>query len=86
MREETADRVRQLYHYRRRRFSARFDDGRTESDGIEARSEDYQRLVREILDAQRATCSASSATRADQRRRHAAIERELDLEDSRLEI
>jgi len=86
VREDTAERVRRLYVYRRRRFSARFDDDGSESDGIEARSEDYQRLVREILDAQRAILIG---LRDEGRINDAVmrtIERELDLEDSRLEI
>ncbi|HYH62162.1 MAG TPA: Na+/H+ antiporter, partial [Solirubrobacterales bacterium] len=86
VREDTADRVRRLYVYRQRRFSARFADDGSESDGIEARSEDYQRLVREILDAQRAVLIG---LRDEGRINDAVmrtIERELDLEDSRLEI
>ena len=52
VREDTAERVRGVYRYRQRRFGARFDvDG--DVDGIEDRSEAYQRLVRELLDAQR---------------------------------
>jgi CPA1 family monovalent cation:H+ antiporter len=86
VRDETAERVRQLYDYRRRRFTARFDEDGTESDGIEERSENYQRLVRELLDVQRATLVQlrnEGVINDDIMRR---IERELDLEDSRLEI
>ena len=86
VRDETAERVRQLYDYRRRRFTARFDEDGTESDGIEERSENYQRLVRELLDVQRATLIRlrnEGVINDDIMRR---IERELDLEDSRLEI
>ena len=95
VREETAERVRQLYDYRRRRFSARFDEDGTESDGIEERSEDYQRLVREILDAQRAvliglrneggstttSCGASSASSTSRTRawRSEVDEREQEI-------
>lgn len=85
VREDTAERVRNLYDYRRRRFSARFEeDG--DSDGFESRAEDYQRLVRELLVVQRSTLiemrNAGKINDDIQRR----IERELDLEDSRLEI
>jgi CPA1 family monovalent cation:H+ antiporter len=86
VRDETAERVRQLYDYRRRRFTARFDEDGTESDGIEERSENYQRLVRELLDVQRSTLIQlrnDGFINDDIMRR---IERELDLEDSRLEI
>ena len=85
VREDTADRVRRSYDYRRRRFSARFeDDGDPAS--FEERSEAYQRLLRELLEAQRAILvdlrDAGRINDEIMRR----IERELDLEDSRLEI
>ena len=48
VREDTAERVRRLYDYRRRRFTARFEEDGTESDGIEERAGDYQRLLREL--------------------------------------
>jgi CPA1 family monovalent cation:H+ antiporter len=85
VREETADRVRQLYDYRRRRFASRFDD-EADSDGFEERAEAYQRLLRELLDAQRAILidlrDAGRINDEIMRR----IERELDYEDARLEI
>ncbi len=85
VREDTAERVRGVYRYRQRRFGARFDvDG--DVDGIEDRSEAYQRLVRELLDAQRAVLVEmrdSGKINDDVLRR---IQRELDHEDSRLEI
>ena len=85
VREDTADRVRRSYEYRRRRFSARFDDD-ANPDEYEERSENYQRLIRELLEAQRATIQAlwSAGKINDEVLRR--IERELDLEDSRLEI
>jgi monovalent cation/hydrogen antiporter len=50
--EDTAGRLRGLYDFRVRRYGERFDDG---SDGSnEARSLSYQRLRRELLDAERA--------------------------------
>ena len=84
VRPETADRLRGLYTFRRTRFQARYD---VEDDGaIEQQSQAYQRLRRELLEAERA---AIVALRRDGRisddvmRR---VERDLDLEDSRLEI
>jgi CPA1 family monovalent cation:H+ antiporter len=84
VRPETADRMRGLYNFRRSRFQARFDG---EDDGsIERQSTDFQRLRRELLEAERA---AIVGLRRDGRisdevmRR---VERDLDLEDSRLEI
>ena len=86
VRDETAERVAGLYRYRLRRFSARFGDG--EGDGVdyESRSESYQRLTRELLQAQRMKLieMRDSGQINDEVLR--IIERELDLEDSRLEI
>jgi CPA1 family monovalent cation:H+ antiporter len=49
--EDTAGRLRGLYNFRVRRFGERFDDG---SDGShEEQSLSYQRLRRELLDAER---------------------------------
>jgi Na+/H+ antiporter len=84
VRPETAERLRGLYGFRRSRFQARFDS----ADGgeIEQQSQDFQRLRRELLEAERA---AVVGLRRDGRisdevmRR---VERDLDLEDSRLEI
>ena len=84
VRPETAERLRGLYDFRRSRFLARFDG---EDDGaIERRSADYQRLRRELLEAERA---AVVGLRRDGRisdevmRR---VERDLDLEDARLDL
>ena len=82
VRDDTAERVRGLYTFRRNRFAARFDEA---DDGtIEGRSIDYMRLVRELLDAERrlldelrrdGTISEEAAQR---------VARDLDLEDLRL--
>jgi monovalent cation/hydrogen antiporter len=84
VRPETAERLRGLYDFRRSRFQARFDG---EDDGaIERQSADFQRLRRELLEAERA---AVVGLRRDGRisddvmRR---IERDLDLEDTRLDM
>jgi NhaP-type Na+/H+ or K+/H+ antiporter len=90
--DDTADRVSAAYRYRQRRFSARSPDGSfdggLDGDGVdyEARSAAYQRLVRDLLDTQRAALIElrdRGEINDDVLRR---IERELDLEDSRLEI
>ena len=84
VREETADRMRALYEFRIRRFKARFDD---EDDGaIEEGSLSYQRLRRMILDAERGEVYRlrREGTIDDQTMHR--IERDLDLEDARLEI
>jgi CPA1 family monovalent cation:H+ antiporter len=86
-RDETIERVRALYRFRKRRFAARAGklDG-ADSDGIEDRSLAYQRLMHEIYAAQR-----SELVRLRNQRRISAevmrrVERELDLEESRLEV
>ena len=78
----------QLYRFRNRRLTQRAGevDGDQEEDDLDERSVTYQRMVREVLDAQR--------RRVVQLRNEGLIsdevmhvlERELDLEDQRLEI
>jgi CPA1 family monovalent cation:H+ antiporter len=84
VRLETAERLRGLYSFRRDRFRSRFDP---ESDGeIEAQSADYQRLRRELLDAERQAVRElrrSGRIDDDVMRR---VFRDLDLEDARLDI
>jgi monovalent cation/hydrogen antiporter len=83
VREETAERVRGLYNYRRGRFSARFDG---DEDGIEERSAAYQRLMRELLRAQRRVLiELRNEGKIGDEAMH-RIERDLDLEETRLEI
>ncbi len=90
--EDTVERVSGSYRYRQRRFTARVPDGDfdggIDGDGIdyETRSVAYQRLQRALLDAQRETLIElrdRGEINDDVMRR---IERELDLEDARLEI
>jgi len=108
-RDDSIERMRGLYEYRKRRLAARA--GKGEDDGYEDRSVAYQTLVREVLEAQRADGenyehrargyqkmirSVLDAQRAELvRLRNAGeisnevmhrLERELDLEDQRLEI
>jgi monovalent cation/hydrogen antiporter len=84
VREDTAERVRGLYNYRRTRFSARFDGD--DHDGLEERSAAYQRLMRDLLRAQRTTLiRLRNEGRIGDEVMH-RIERDLDLEESRLEI
>ena len=81
---DTVERMTALYDYRRRRLKARA--GKIEDDGYEDRSYAYQRIVREVLEAQR---SAVVALRNDGTISNDVmhrLERELDLEDERLEI
>jgi CPA1 family monovalent cation:H+ antiporter len=84
VREDTLERMRGLYNFRRSRFAARFDG---EDDGlIEERSQAYQRLRRELLDAER---QAVVALRREGRINDEVmnrIQRDLDLEDARLDV
>jgi Na+/H+ antiporter len=84
VREDTAERVRGLYNYRRSRFAARYHGA--DEDGLEERSAAYQRLMRDLLSAQRATLiQLRNEGRISDEVMH-RIERDLDLEESRLEM
>jgi monovalent cation/hydrogen antiporter len=84
VREDTAERLRGLYGFRKNRFTSRFDEN---SDGqIEERSQSYQRLRRELLEAERSAIvdlRREGTISSDVERR---LQRDLDLEDARLEI
>ncbi len=83
VREDTAERVRGLYNYRRNRFASRFDG---DPDGVEERSSAYQRLMVELLAAQRrALVRLRDEGKIADEAMH-RIERDLDLEESRLEV
>jgi CPA1 family monovalent cation:H+ antiporter len=84
VRDDTADRVRASYEFRIRRFSARFDE---DDDGaIDERSYNYQRLRRELLEAERAeVIRLRNQGKINDDIMH-RIERDLDLEDTRLEV
>jgi CPA1 family monovalent cation:H+ antiporter len=84
VRPDTAERVRGGYDFRRNRFSAWLDGG--DDGSIEARSRDFQRLRRELLNAERSAVHElrRSGEISDEIARR--VERDLDLEDARLEI
>jgi hypothetical protein len=84
VREETLDRMRGLYDYRRQRFQARFD-GSDDHGRYEERSADYQRFRRELLEAERATVVDLRRKGVIDDETMRRVERDLDLEDSRLE-
>jgi Na+/H+ antiporter len=81
---DTAERVRGLYTFRNNRFRARLDDG---DDGeIEERSLAYQRLRRQLLEAERgAVLALRNEGRISEEVMH-RVQRDLDLEDSRLDV
>ena len=82
----TADRVRNLYEYRQRRFRSQVGDPDHDDDeDYEARSDGYRRFMGEVLAAQRRRLRAlrDEGEITDEVRR--TIERDLDLEQTRLD-
>jgi CPA1 family monovalent cation:H+ antiporter len=81
--DETAERLRGLYRFRIDRFSSRIDP---EGDGkIEKQSLKYQRLRRELLEAERHAVVEMRNTGEISDEVMRRIERDLDLEVSRLD-
>ena len=84
VRDDTAERMRGLYDFRRNRFRARLDGA--DEDGVEERSQAYQRLRRELLDAERGAMlelRREGIIGDDVMQR---VQRDLDLEDQRLDV
>jgi len=87
VREDTAERMRGLYDYRRRRFAARL--GVAEEDGsvedYEERSSVFKQFQREVLSAEREELvRLRNEGKINDEVMH-RVERDLDLEESRLE-
>jgi monovalent cation/hydrogen antiporter len=83
-REDTIERMRGLYNYRKRRFAARI--GKIEDDGYEDRSLAYQQVIQSVLAAQREAL-VDLRNRGDVSNEVMnRVIRELDLEETRLEI
>jgi CPA1 family monovalent cation:H+ antiporter len=83
-RDETVQRMRNMYEYRKRRLAARA--GKIEDDGYEDQSLAYQQMVQLVLQAQR---EALLRLRSEGKLSNEVMNRivhELDLEESRLEI
>jgi monovalent cation/hydrogen antiporter len=83
-REDTLERMRAMYDYRKRRFAARA--GKIEDDGYEDRSLAYQHTVQLVLGAQRDALVRMRNEGEISNETMNQIIRELDLEESRLEI
>ena len=85
--DETAERMRGLYDYRRRRFAARAEGPDGDGDGVklEQRSATYQRLRGELLSAERGALVALRGRGHISDEVMRRVERDLDLEESRLE-
>ena len=69
-----------------RRLAARAGEGEEDGDGIEDRSLKYQKMVREVLEAQRAELVRLRNEGEISNEVMHRLERELDLEEERLEI
>jgi monovalent cation/hydrogen antiporter len=84
VREDTAERTRGAYRFRTNRFSARYHG--TDDDGVEERSQQYQRLRRELLEAERQAVlrlrNEGTITEDVMQR----VQRDIDLEDLRLDL
>jgi CPA1 family monovalent cation:H+ antiporter len=84
-RDGTVERVRRLYEFRQRRFKIRA--GKIEDeDGVEEGSLLYQRMMHEIYAAQRQALLELRNSRQISSEVMRRVERELDLEESRLEV
>jgi CPA1 family monovalent cation:H+ antiporter len=83
VREDTTERIRGLYTYRRDRFATRFEG---DPDGVEERSAAFQRLMVELLGAQRSRLVRMRDEGSIGDEVMHRIERDLDLEESRLEL
>jgi NhaP-type Na+/H+ or K+/H+ antiporter len=88
VREDTAQRLRELYEHRRRRFFARYTGHpqNEEEDEPEDRFAAYQRFTQELLSAEREELIRlrDEGRISDRVRRR--IERDLDLEEAQQEI
>ena len=81
--DDTVGRIRGQYEFRRRRFKVRA--GKYDDDGIEDRSISYQRMMHEIYDAQREVLVGLRDRGEISGEVMRRVERELDLEESRLD-
>jgi CPA1 family monovalent cation:H+ antiporter len=83
-RDDSIDRMRRAYEYRKRRFAARA--GTIEDDGYEDRSLAYQQLAQAVLGAQREALVQLRNRGEISNEVMNRVVRDLDLEESRLEI
>jgi CPA1 family monovalent cation:H+ antiporter len=84
VRDDTLERMRGAYSFRSRRFRARYDG--VEDDGEEERSQAYQRLRRELLDAERSAVLTLRNEGVITEEVMQRVQRDIDLEDSRLDV
>jgi monovalent cation/hydrogen antiporter len=84
-RDDTVERMRGMYEYRRNRLAARAGET-DEGQGYEHRSLKYQKMVRSVLQVQREELVRLRNSGVISNEVMHRLERELDLEDERLEI
>jgi len=84
-RDGTVERVRRLYEFRQRRFKVLAGKIEDETD-LDGSSLLYQRMMHEIFDAQREALVGLRNSRQISSEVMRRVERELDLEESRLEV
>jgi monovalent cation/hydrogen antiporter len=83
VRADTVERMRGSYAFRSRRFSARYHG--VDEDGAEERSQAYQRLRRELLEAERQAVLQLRNEGVITEEVMQRVQRDIDLEDSRLD-
>jgi monovalent cation/hydrogen antiporter len=83
VRDDTAERIRGLYRFRTDRFRARFDEG--DDGAIELRSQDFQRLRHELLEAERQAVLELRRSGVISNDVWIRVTRDLDLEELRLD-
>ena len=84
-RDDTVERMRRAYEYRARRLASRAGDP-VDGEDYEHRALKYQKMIRAVLDAQRAELVRLRDSGEISNEVMHRLERELDLEDERLEI
>jgi len=84
VRPDTVERLRGLMDFRRNRFAARFSAD--DDSAIEERSQAYQRLLRELFNAERAAVLQLRRERKINDDVMARVTRDIDLEDARLDV
>ena len=83
VRADTLERMRGQYRFRSNRFRARYNG--VDEEGVEDRSAAYQRLRRELLDAERAAVLSLRNDGIITEEVMQRVQRDIDLEDSRLD-
>jgi len=84
VREDTVERIRGSYAFRSRRFRARYEG--VDEDGAEERSQAFQRLRRELLEAERRAVFELRNEGVITEEVMQRVQRDIDLEDSRLDL